>query len=139
MHFLVLSHKNKKKVYSLHKIAIWLGQIIRCCTYSLCIHMISGLGLPSARQVKYAVLPNVTSTLLGSRVMWGFSGKQNQTYLSIVTGFYCNHMWCWNPYINLVSKSSTNDLKDESFLVNQNEIKFNFEYMILNYLFYMQT
>ena len=41
--------------------------------YLLCIHTISGTGFPSARHVKYTVLPNVTSTSLGSIVMVGFS------------------------------------------------------------------
>ena len=45
--------------------------------------MISGLGLPSALQVKKTVLPRVTSASCGSDVIRGLSApKEKQTLLS---------------------------------------------------------
>ena len=40
--------------------------------------MIWGLGLPSARQVKYTVFPEVTSTSRGSEVILGTSGGERR-------------------------------------------------------------
>jgi len=49
-------------------------------TYSLCSHVILGVGDPSALQLKCTELPNETVTSVGSSLKRGSSEKERQNY-----------------------------------------------------------